>query len=116
MDLIVVWHYAHGYSHCLYGALNFVGVAVLSWVLAADVQGVVIGVVKLRSGIALDWQDSPYRQPCHCFLCQSWFIFHKFSLKNFENKGEHCIFAVEEYVDSAETLSSFVIVLSVRFT
>lgn len=84
--------------------------------LAANVEGVVIGIVKLRCGIASDWQDSPYRQPCHCFLCQSWFIFHKFSLKNFENKGGLRIFAIEKYADSAETLSSFVIALSVRFT
>lgn len=84
--------------------------------LAADMQGVVVGVVKLGCGVAYDWQDSPYRQPCHCFLCQSWSIFHKFSLKNFENKGEHYIFAIEKYADSADTLSSFVIALSVRFT
>lgn len=114
--LVVAWHYAHGDGHCLRRALDFIGISVLSRMLAAYMEGIVIGIVKLCGGCALYWQNRTYRQPCHCFLRQSWFIFHKFSLKNFENKGEHCIFAVEKYVDSAETLSSFVIALSVRFT
>ena len=84
--LVVAWHYTHGDGHCLHRALDFIGISVLSRMLAAHMEGIVIGIVKLCGGSASDWQNSTYRELRHCFLCQSWFIFHKFSLKNFENK------------------------------